>query len=96
MRAKPRRVWVTERIKILKSILGFFILSLENPFPIIILRIKISLHFYSPIKGIFWRSGLPQCQESNAFQGPSPGDSGRSRIPTSRAAKRSGSAPRDS
>lgn len=54
------------------------------------------LHYYSLIKGIFQGGGLPQHQESNAFQGPSPGDSRGSGIPTSLAAKRSGSAPRDS
>lgn len=75
---------MTERIKTLKSILDFFIPSLENLFlfPIIIPRIKVSLlHFYSPIKGISQGHGFLQRGEWNAVEEPSPGDGEGSGIP---------------
>lgn len=94
--AKLYHVWVTERMKALNSILGCFISSSENPFWNMLTRTKISLYFYSLIKGISQGGGIPQYQESNACQGSSPGDSGGSGIPTSLAAKRSGCAPSNS
>lgn len=71
-------LWVTKRIKILKSILGFFIPFLENPFPMILSTMKISLHSHSLITGIFHSS----FQNRDALQRlEAQGDSGGSGFP---------------
>ena len=56
------------RIKILKSILGFFIPFLENPFLIILPRMKISLHSHSLITGIFQTPSTPESGHSSEAQ----------------------------